>query len=313
MPLKTKIAAQAGESLSRAFEQKIELRGLDASKLNPFVQQLREAENALAAVKAQQAQAAGQNAFLDSLRSQTEVIGKTKTELLELKAAQLGMSTAAAPYIAKLKEAEVGIGKVGMSAAQTANAMRTVPAQFTDIVVSLQSGQAPLTVLLQQGGQLKDMFGGAGNAAKALGSYVLGLVNPFTVAAAAVAALGAAYYQGSKEQDAFVKAIVLTGNASGMTTSQLHDYARQIDAVIGTQAQAAAGWLRLPPPECKVAMNCAATPRPPLSGSAPLGKLWKRRPSNSPACKRPAGGCAQAQRGHQLPDHLGLRADQGAG
>ena len=41
------------------------------------------------------------------------------------------------------------------------------------------------TTALQQGGQLKDMFGGAGNAAKALGGYVLGLVNPATLAAAA--------------------------------------------------------------------------------------------------------------------------------
>lgn len=238
---KTKIAAQAGESLSRAFEQKIELRGLDASKLNPFVQQLREAENALAAVKAQQAQAAGQNAFLDSLRSQTEVIGKTKTELLELKAAQLGMSTAAAPYIAKLKEAEVGIGKVGMSAAQTANAMRMVPAQFTDIVVSLQSGQAPLTVLLQQGGQLKDMFGTAGAAARGMATYVIRLVTPYTAAAAAVALLGLAYYQGSKEVDAYRKSLVLSGNQIGTSIDQLNAMARAMADSVGTQGRAAAG------------------------------------------------------------------------
>lgn len=47
-------------------------------------------------------------------------------------------------------------------------ALRGVPAQFTDIAVSLASGQQPLTVLLQQGGQLKDMFGGIGPAAKPL-------------------------------------------------------------------------------------------------------------------------------------------------
>lgn len=238
---KTKIAAQAGDNLARAFEQKIELRGLDATKLNPFVQKLREAENALAAVKAQQAQQAGQNAFLDSLRSQAEVIGKTKTELLELKAAQLGMSTAAAPYIAKLREAEAGIGKVGMTAAQTANAMRMVPAQFTDIVVSLQAGQAPLTVLLQQGGQLKDMFGSTGAAARGLATYVMGLVNPFTATAAAVAVLGLAYYQGSKEVDEYRKALVLSGNQAGVTIDQLNAMARSMKDSVGTQGAAAAG------------------------------------------------------------------------
>ena len=33
---------------------------------------------------------------------------------------------------------------------------------------------------MQQGGQLKDMFGGIGPAIKGVGSYVLGLINPFT-------------------------------------------------------------------------------------------------------------------------------------
>lgn len=118
-------------------------------------------------------------------------------------------------------------------------ALRGVPAQFTDIAVSLQGGMNPLTVFLQQGGQLKDMFGGAGAAARALSGYVLGLVNPFTLAAAAVAAVSVAYYQGSKEQDAFVKSIAMSGNASGVTTSQLRGYAQQIDDVVGTQAKAA--------------------------------------------------------------------------
>ncbi|PJO38617.1 hypothetical protein CTI10_008975 [Delftia acidovorans] len=134
-----------------------------------------------------------------------------------------------------------GLGTMGASAAQTAAALRQVPAQFTDIVVSLQAGQAPLTVLLQQGGQLKDMFGGTGAAAKALGGYVMGLVSPLTLVAAAGAAMAVAFHQGAQENEAFVRSIALTGNASGVTTSQLREYARQIDAVVGTQAQAASG------------------------------------------------------------------------
>lgn len=129
--------------------------------------------------------------------------------------------------------------KAGMSTAQMNAALRGVPAQFTDIVVSLQSGQNPLTVFLQQGGQLKDMFGGAGNAARALGGYIVGLVNPFTLAAAAAAALGVAYFQGSKEQDAFVLALAKTGNQSGVTTSALQAYAQQLDKGSVTQGKAA--------------------------------------------------------------------------
>lgn len=113
------------------------------------------------------------------------------------------------------------LSKTGMSAKQTAAAMRMVPAQMTDIIVSLQGGQAPLTVLLQQGGQLKDMFGGIVPAAKALGGYVAGLINPFTLAAAAAGVLGLAYYKGSQEQSAFNESLILTGNLVGKTSGQM--------------------------------------------------------------------------------------------
>lgn len=130
--------------------------------------------------------------------------------------------------------------RTGNTAKQTAAAMRNVPAQFTDIVVSLQAGQAPLTVLLQQGGQLKDMFGGIGPAASALGGYVAGLVNPFTVAAAAAAVLTLAYYQGSQEAENYEKALILSGNAAGTTADQLAETAKHISGVVGTTGQAAA-------------------------------------------------------------------------
>lgn len=126
------------------------------------------------------------------------------------------------------------LARTGNTAKQTAAALRGVPAQFTDIATSLQGGQAPLTVFLQQGGQLKDMFGGAGPAAKALGGYVLGLVNPFTVAAAAVGTLGLAYYQGSKEADAYSQALVLTGNAAGTSAGAIGSMAANVSRSVGT-------------------------------------------------------------------------------
>lgn len=128
----------------------------------------------------------------------------------------------------------------GLSAKQLAANLRGVPAQFTDIAVSLQAGQNPLTVFLQQGGQLKDMFGGIGPAAKALGGYIVGLINPFTVAAAAAAALAIAYKQGSDETTAFSTALSMTGNTAGTTTNQLSDLAQQISLTGGTVGKASA-------------------------------------------------------------------------
>ncbi|HCQ8592174.1 TPA: phage tail length tape measure family protein [Klebsiella pneumoniae] len=123
------------------------------------------------------------------------------------------------------------LGKTGQSAAQTAYAMRMIPAQMTDIVVGLSTGQSPFMVLMQQGGQLKDMFGGIGPAIKGVGGYVLGLINPVTLAAAAVGVLGLAYYKGSQEQGEFYKSLTLNGNLVGKTTGQLADMAARVSVV----------------------------------------------------------------------------------
>lgn len=144
-----------------------------------------------------------------------------------------------------LGETSEGMNKAGMSAKAYSAALRGVPAQFTDIAVSLQGGQAPLTVLLQQGGQLKDMFGGIGPAAKALGGYVLGLVNPFTVAAAAAGALALAYYKGSEQSDALRNSLILTGNFSKASEAQLIELADAADQVTGTFGQAAGALAQL--------------------------------------------------------------------
>lgn len=135
------------------------------------------------------------------------------------------------------------MNRTGMSAKQTAAALRGVPAQFTDIVVSLQAGQQPLTVLLQQGGQLKDMFGGIGPAAQALGGYIAGLINPFTLAAAGVAGLAAALVQADSRFNEINRALVSTGDQAGKTSEQLAGLINQLangknfgearDAVLG--------------------------------------------------------------------------------
>ncbi|WP_051640578.1 phage tail tape measure protein [Siccibacter colletis] len=147
------------------------------------------------------------------------------------------------------------LSRTGMTAKQTAANMRMVPAQMTDIVVSLASGQAPLTVLLQQGGQLKDMFGGIVPAAKALGTYVTGLINPFTLAAAAVGTLGLAYYKGSQEQDEFYKSLTLNGNLAGKTADQLADIAARVSVATNSTTGMAASTLNLLVSSGKVASD----------------------------------------------------------
>ncbi|WP_367847001.1 phage tail length tape measure family protein [Rhodoferax sp. WC2427] len=178
----------------------------------------------------------GERAYQEELARQRgvklDIIKPYLDQLDALKAKQLQAAQAIAGGSAAL-------GTMGISAAQTAAALRGIPAQFTDIIVGLQGGQKPLTVLLQQGGQLKDMFGGAGNAAKALGGYVLDLVNPYALAAAAVGLVALAYYNGSKEAENYTKALILSGNVAGTTTSQLQDMSRALAEGNYTQGKSA--------------------------------------------------------------------------
>jgi lambda family phage tail tape measure protein len=157
----------------------------------------------------------------------------------QVTAATTAQANASSKVVTANKAVDDSLTKTGISAKQTAAALRGVPAQFTDIVTSLQGGQAPLTVFLQQGGQLKDMFGGAGNAARALGGYVLGLVNPFTIAAAAAVAIGVAYAKGAQETTAFNTALITSGNAAGTSANQLSTLAAQISNTVGTTGAAA--------------------------------------------------------------------------
>jgi len=170
-----------------------------------------------------------------------EAGGRGTKEYYEAIANQRGANAdALKPYLAQLdaaivkqKAASGSLDNMGMSAKQTAFALRGVPAQFTDIFTSLQAGQAPMTVLLQQGGQLKDMFGGIGGAAKAMGGYILGMINPLTIASATVGTLGYAFYHGGEEARNMAKAIIMTGNAAGTSVNQLREITNAVSASSG--------------------------------------------------------------------------------
>lgn len=181
--------------------------------------------------------------YADSLLRQADMLGKTRAEQIAYNA-KVKIGGELGDQIAKKALAnQAALTKATddyvMSDKARAAAMRGVPAQITDIVSGLATGQRPLSVLLQQGGQLKDMFGGVVPAAKALGASVLGLINPVTILAGASALLFAAWKAGSDEQTAFQKAIINTGNYANTTAQQLQGYAADLGAANGKQHDAA--------------------------------------------------------------------------
>lgn len=141
--------------------------------------------------------------------------------------------------IAQQKRYSEGLQNTGKSAKELAFATRGLPAQFTDIVVSLQGGQAPLTVLLQQGGQIKDQFGGVGAALRAMATYVAALITPVTVLGTVLAGVAYGAYQGSQELSAFNKAMITTNGLAGVSASQFSQFRDNLDGTVGTAAKAA--------------------------------------------------------------------------
>lgn len=173
------------------------------------------------------------------LYSANQSLNRFKQELQQARTASTQLSTANKVQAASHHQVAKAAAGYTKSAKELAFATRNLPAQFTDIAVSLQAGQNPLTVLLQQGGQLKDMFGGVGQAARAMGSYVMGLINVWTVGAAAVAALGIAWFKGDNEARKFNQTLIMQGESLGVTTDSLMSAAEGMTRFGQTQGAAA--------------------------------------------------------------------------
>ncbi len=122
---------------------------------------------------------------------------------------------------------------MGQSAKQLQNNLRMIPMQVTDITTSLISGQPAWMVAIQQGGQLKDQFGGIGPAARAVGGYVLGLINPLTLGAAALAAMVLAAKQSQEQLFDFQKELILSGQGALIGVDGFEALASSIDRLQG--------------------------------------------------------------------------------
>ncbi|EFA6108503.1 phage tail tape measure protein, partial [Escherichia coli] len=111
--------------------------------------------------------------------------------------------------------------KAGMSVGQYKAAMRMLPMQFTDVATQLAGGQNPWLILLQQGGQVKDSFGGLIPMFRGLAGAVSLPAVGITSLVAATGALAYAWYQGDSTLSAFNKTLVLSGNQSGLTVDRM--------------------------------------------------------------------------------------------
>lgn len=122
--------------------------------------------------------------------------------------------------------------QAGMSQRAYSAAMRNVPAQITDITTSLIGGQPAYLVAIQQGGQLKDMFGGIVPAARALATSLVSMINPWTLFAAALGVAAYASYDAAKAIERLSIASAKGDGLSG-TAQQLGNLANSLNALDG--------------------------------------------------------------------------------
>ncbi|ASG44347.1 phage tail tape measure protein [Citrobacter freundii] len=134
-----------------------------------------------------------------------------------------------------LSRQEAAARRAGISVGQYNQALRTLPAQFTDIATQLAGGQSPFLILLQQGGQIKDQFGGVQGALTGIGEYIrsmAGMINPTTIALAGlvgtIGLLAAAAYSSSEQFDHVARSVIMMGGAGFASMQQLNQAAEEV-------------------------------------------------------------------------------------
>lgn len=204
-----------------------------------------EGRAAIEASKAKAQAATQAERFLKSLQAEAQAATLTREELLKLRAAELGVSSQAAPIIAQIGQAaeqsataltrqSQAFQRSGLSAGQYKNAIRQLPAQITDIGTSLAGGIPIWLIAIQQGGQIKDSFGGVANTFR----FALAALNPFVVAAGALGvalgALGLSAYQAYQNTSQLNQALTLTGKSANLSAGAVQNLARNAAEAAGS-------------------------------------------------------------------------------
>ncbi|MDM3316944.1 phage tail tape measure protein [Citrobacter sp. Ce006] len=134
-----------------------------------------------------------------------------------------------------LSRQEAAARRAGISVGQYSAAMRTLPAQFTDIATQLAGGQSPFLILLQQGGQIKDQFGSVQGALSGVGEYIrsmAGMINPTTIALVGligtIGLLAAAAYNSSEQFEQVARSVIMMGGAGFSSMQQLNQAAEEV-------------------------------------------------------------------------------------
>lgn len=186
-----------------------------------------EARAAREAAAVEKAATVAKQSFIDKLKTESETLGMTSHQLLEYKAAQLGVTKEAQPYIAKLKAAEAATESLGLKSAAARRELGVLVGELARGNFGQLRGSG--ITLANRAGWIDKLFTLRG----------LGIAGIIGGIGAAVYALGKAWYEGSQEAVEFNKQLILTGGYAGKTAGQLQDMARALAGNGVTQHDAA--------------------------------------------------------------------------
>lgn len=167
------------------------------------------------------------NRFIQSLKRQVATQQLSRAELLRVKAAELGVSSAADVYIRKLDTATKSTHALGLKSAQARR-------EIGVLIGELARGN--FGALCSSGITLANRAGWIEQLMSPKGMMIGGVVGGI---AAAVYGLGKAYYEGEKESEEFNKQLILTGSYAGKTAGQLNEMAKSLAGNGVTQHDAA--------------------------------------------------------------------------
>lgn len=177
--------------------------------------------------------------FLASLKNQTDAIGKTKAELLEMKAAQLGVSDKAAPFIKQLDEQSKKLLENAKGSKELSGGLSGITPQLSSIINQLTGGNNALSSFLSQSTGVSGSIGGISNSLKGM----LPALNPATVGITAITtatiAFGYAIHQGDAEHREYNKQLILTGGYAKKSAGDLSVLANQYKSLSVAQFESA--------------------------------------------------------------------------
>ncbi|EPO2859015.1 phage tail length tape measure family protein, partial [Salmonella enterica subsp. enterica serovar Newport] len=165
--------------------------------------------------------------FIRSLKEQAAAQSLSRAELLRVKAAELGVSSAADVYIRKLDTAAKSTHALGLKSAMARREIGVLIGELARGNFGALRGSG--ITLANRAGWLETLMSPKGLM---IGGAVGGI-------AAAVYGLGKAFYEGQKESEEFNKQLILTGNYAGKTTGQLNEMAKSLAGNGVTQHDAA--------------------------------------------------------------------------